>query len=160
MNYLQAALDHERNVYNAEFPSPASDCQGRLPLIAHPELLHSRREYQPSYELALFDLQRVLDYLAAITFDRKINTANQVRIGGQMHYFSKAIVRDWQTHHLLIRSDPIQDQWVFSIKEGDSEQVVARRPTNSLDVKSITGFDPQEAGHSRPFQIPFAFMPG
>jgi len=158
MNHLQASLDKERNVYNAEFPCHASDCQGRPPLIAHPELLHSRREYQPNSELALFDLQRVLDYLASMTFDRKINTANQVRIGGQLLYFTTAMVRDWQTQHLQVRLDPTQNQWVFSIKQGEGVQEVARRPTKGLDVLSITGLDPLDIRLSQPFQIPFAFM--
>lgn len=158
MNHLQAALHRERNVYNSEFPCHASDCQGRPPLSAHPELLHPRREYQPDRELALFDLQRVLDYLATFTFERKMNTARQVRIGRQLCYFSKAMVQDWRTNHILVRLDPVQNEWVFSVKQGESVREVARRPTKGLDVQSITGLDPQKIGPSQPFQIPFSFM--
>ena len=158
MIHLQAALDRERNVYNAEFPCQASDCQGRPPLITHPELLHPRREYQPDHELALFDLQRVLNYLATFTFERKINTARQVRIGKQLCYFSKTMVQDWQTDHILVRLDPVQNEWVFSIRQGENVRVVARRPTKGLDVQSITGLDPQEMRPSQPFQLSFAFM--
>jgi len=57
--HLQQAFDRERCVHNHQFPSQASDCAGRPPVVAHPELLTPRRYYQPELELALFDLQRV-----------------------------------------------------------------------------------------------------
>ena len=48
---LQQGLDRERHTYNQYFPSRASDCAGRPPLVAHPELLHPRRPYQPERDL-------------------------------------------------------------------------------------------------------------
>jgi hypothetical protein len=58
---LQMRLDLEREQHNAWFPSRASDCAGRPPLRAHPELLMPRRPYQPFWERELFDEQRVYD---------------------------------------------------------------------------------------------------
>lgn len=158
MNHLQAALDRERNVYNSEFPCHASDCQGRPPLTAHPELQRFRREYHPDHELAMFDLQRVLDYLATITFERKMNSAHQVRIGRELHYFSDATVADWKTNDVRVRLDPVHRQWVFSTKQGESERVLARRPTKSLDEYTITDLLPHDIRPHHPFQLPLTLL--
>jgi hypothetical protein len=158
MNHLQAALDRERMVYNSAFPCHASDCQGHPPLTAHPELLHPRREYHPDHELAIFDLQRVLNYLSTITFERMINSANQIRIGRELYYFSKTTVADWQTKHILVRLDPVHNQWVFSAKQEVGERELARRPTKFLNASAITNLVPSDLKPLKPFQIAFSFM--
>lgn len=83
---LQQALTRERRVYNHAFPSQASDCAGRPPLEAHPELLCPRRPYCREAELALFELQRVYDHLATFTFERKVNSVGRVSLGRQMYF--------------------------------------------------------------------------
>ncbi|HHH42052.1 MAG TPA: hypothetical protein ENK56_08630 [Chloroflexi bacterium] len=93
---LQQALDRERLLHNTHFPSRASDCNGRPPLEAHPELLRPRRPYRPGWELALFDIQRVYDYLATFTFRRKVNTVGQVSLGRQLY----SVGRAWAGHSL------------------------------------------------------------
>lgn len=45
---FQQALDRERDTYNHQFPSRASDCNSQSPLQAHPALLRPRRPYQPN----------------------------------------------------------------------------------------------------------------
>ena len=60
----------------------ASDCNS-LPLLqAHPTLLRPRRSYLPEWEGALFDLQRVYDFLATFTFECKVNRNGQVTLKG------------------------------------------------------------------------------
>jgi transposase InsO family protein len=157
MAHLQTALDRERQVYNFEFPSHASDCQGQPPLTAHPELRHSRRTYHPDHELAIFDLQRVLDYLATFTFERKLNSANQVRIGREVYYFSAALIPDGSSKEILVRLDPVFNQWVFSVKIHDVESEFARRPTKTLNVHVLTDLEPQKAQAVQPFQLSLAF---
>jgi len=157
MAHLQAALDRERKVYNSEFPSHASDCHGQPPLRAPPGLLHSRRTYPPDHELAIFDLQRVLDYLAEFTFERKLNSANQVRIGREVYYFPAALIPDGSSKEILVRLDPVFNQWVFSVKIHDAENEFARRPTKTLNVHALTDLDPQKAQAVQPFQLSLAF---
>jgi hypothetical protein len=48
-------------------------------------LLKLRRTYRPEWEPILFDIQRVFDYLATFTFDRKVNRNGQVTLKG-LHY--------------------------------------------------------------------------
>ena len=70
LGQLQQRLDSEREQHNRWFPSRASDCAGRPPLLAHPELQHPRRPYRLEWERQLFDLQRVYDYLTTIPLER------------------------------------------------------------------------------------------
>lgn len=85
LTHFQQALDHERMIYNQLFPSRASDCAGQAPLQSHPALLKPLRSFEPEWERSLFDMQRVFDFLATFTFDRKVNRNGQVTLKG-IHY--------------------------------------------------------------------------
>ena len=153
--YLQAALDRERDMHNHRFPSQASDCAGRPPLTAHPELLRPRRYYQPELELALFDLQRVYDYLASFTFRRTVNASAQVSLGRRMYSLGKQLVRERQLKTVLVRFDADHKQWVFLT---ESEQELARRSPKGLDVQTLTGLDPQVTQVAQPVQLTLPFL--
>lgn len=160
---LQQALDRERQMYNELFPSHASDCAGHPPLVAHPELLRPRRPYRPEWELALFDIQRVYDYLATFTFQRKVSTSGQVSLGRQIYSVGRA--RAGVT--LSVRFDSEQRQWVFLAKPEEDEeknekheegeevdaQEVARRDVKNLDIEILTGLDPQDFAPTPPIQL-------
>lgn len=148
LSTLQQALDRERFVHNTCFPSRASDCGGRPPLEAHPELLHPRRPYQPEWELALFDIQRVYDYLATFTFQRRVSTAGQVSLGGQVY----SVGRAWAGQSLLVRFDPRRREWVF-YREEEGEQEIARRSPKGLDVETLTGLKPDTLSLPVPIQL-------
>jgi len=51
---LQHILDQAVHELAFELPSRAEGCQGRPPVIAHPDLLQPRRPFSPEHELALF----------------------------------------------------------------------------------------------------------
>jgi len=146
---LQQALDRERLLHNTRFPSRASDCNGRPPLEAHPELLHPRRPYRPEWELALFDIQRVYDHLARFTFQRKVNAVGQVSLGRQLY----SVGRAWAGRFLSVRFDPRRREWVFYIEKDGEEQEIARRPPKGLDVESLTGLNPDDFSLHTPVQL-------
>jgi hypothetical protein len=152
---LQQSLDYERSMYNSYFPSRASDCNGRPPLVAHPELLHPRRPYRPECELALFDLQRVYDYLATFTFERKVSEVGRVSLGRQLY----SVGRPWAGCTVLAKFDPETGEWVFHVKEpeesGENEERVVRRAAKDLDVATLTGLDPQDFAPVPPIQLTF-----
>lgn len=153
--HLQAALDRERTVYNHHFPAQASDCAGRPPLIAHPELLMPRRYFEPNLELALFDMQRVYDYLASFTFERRVNASAQVSLGRRFYSLGKKLVRDRHLASVLVRFDPQQQQWVFFSL---SQEELVRRSPKDLDVQSLTGLDPATWQLAQPLQLTFSFL--
>ena len=139
VSHLQQALNRERTLYNHQFPTRASDCARQPPLTAHPELLHPRRFYQPELELALFDMQRVYDFLATFTFNRSVSTAAQVSLGGHLYSIGKKLVRQRQLKTVLIRFEPATQHWLFFT---ETTEDLVRRPLKRLDVLTLTGLDP------------------
>jgi hypothetical protein len=150
---LQQALDRERQTYNAYFPSRASDCSGRPPLTVHPELLQPRRPYQPEWELALFDLQRVFDYLATFTFERQVSANGTISLGRNCY----SLGRPQAGKTLHVQCDPIKREWVCYEKvDQDASEVkreLARRPVKGIDVLTLTGLKPLVPTLSQPLQL-------
>lgn len=155
--HLQAALDRERSVYNAYFPSWASDCARRPPLVAHPELLRPRRYYQLELELALFDRQRVFDYLATLPFQRKLNTANQVSLGKQIYTFKRKFVRAHQLKTVQVRMDAATREWVF-LTDDEAEEALIRYPAKGLELEDLTGLENQPIRLREPLQLTLPFL--
>lgn len=152
---LQMALDRERNMYNHHFPAQASDCAGRPPLIAHPELLQPRRAYKPDLELALFDIQRVYQYLAQFTFLRRVNASAQVSLGRRMYSLGKKLVRERQLTTVYVRFDPHQNVWLFLT---DNEELLVCRKPKELDVYDFTELDEETLKLTHPVQLTLPFL--
>jgi transposase len=144
---FQQALDHERYLYNCQFPSRASDCNGLPPLQAHPALLRPRRPYQPEWEVVLFDLQRVYDFLATFTFERKVNRNGQVTLKG--HHYTVGLAHKEKT--IQVRLDANTQEWMFLERDAQGqEQELSRRSLVGLDFKTLTGLEQQEDLSSLP----------
>jgi transposase len=150
---LQQALTQERHIYNEAFPCRASDCAGQPPLTAHPELRQPRRSYQAEHEWILFDIQRVYDFLAGFTFERRVNGVGIVSLG--RHPYSAG--RCHAGKALWICCDPITREWVFLEKVEEEGKVVERellrRPVKHLDAQSLTGLEPPSTPVSQAIQL-------
>ena len=155
VDQLQQALERERHVHNHLYPSQASDCDGRPPLTAHPELLTPRRVYQPDRELELFDLQGVYRLLAQLTFERKLDSKARVSLGRQPYSLGQKLVRERQLKTVQARFDPNTVEWVFLTP--DQEEVV-RHPPKGLDVQTLTGLDPSDLLPAQVVQLPLPFF--
>jgi transposase len=155
---LQQALDQERRTYNYHFPSRASDCAGSPPLTAHPELLQPRRLYRPEFELVLFDLQRVFDYLAEFTFERRVSATGVVSLGRRLY----SIGRCYAGKTVQVRCDPLKHEWVCSEKVVENDREVelelVRRPVKGVDVQTLTGLKPQPLILEHPLQLTLPFL--
>jgi hypothetical protein len=133
---FQMALEHERALYNQQFPARASDCQQKSPLEAHPALLKPRRPYRPEWEPILFDLQRVFDYLATFTFGRKVNRNGQVTLKG-LHY---TVGLTHAGKDIQVRFDPATREWIFLEPDAQKQlQELRRQPLVGIDFTSLTG---------------------
>jgi hypothetical protein len=139
---LQRQVDADWYELNSECPSRAKGCNGQPPLVAHPELLVPRQPYCPEWELDLFDLKRVDDYLATQTWIRKVSARGQVSLGSQRYGLGKA----WAGQTVSIRFEPEQRQFVFThvkpkIKghKCQPELPPARLDAKGLSVEEITG---------------------
>jgi hypothetical protein len=139
---LQKQVDADWYELNAECPSRAKGCNGQPPLVAHPELLVPRRPYRPGWELDLFDLKRVDDYLATRTWIRRVSEVGQVSLGSQRY----GLGTDWAGQTVTISFDPEQRQFVFTqvkpeTKHGKCQPELppARLDAKGLSVEKITG---------------------
>jgi transposase len=136
LDTFQAALDQERFQYNHLFPARASDCHGLPPLQAHPALLIPLRSFQPEWEVVLFDMQRVYDFLAAFTFDRKVNRNGQVTLKG-IHYTVGLTHKEKQ---IQVRFDPSSQEWIFLETAARGQPLELRRqPLVGIDFTTLTG---------------------
>ena len=154
---FQQALDQERRVYNHEFPCRASDCEGKPPLQAHPALLTPRRPYRPEQERWLFDLQRVLDFLASFTFERKVNSNGQVTLKG-LHY---TVGLSHRSKAIRVRLDPQSREWVFLERDAQGqEQELSRRLLVGIDFTTLTGLPaPEPPSVQPPVQLTLPLPP-
>lgn len=135
---FQQALVRERNLYNLEFPSRASGCNGYPPLQAHPELLHARRPYQVEQEAILFDMQRVYHYLAGFTFERKVNRNGQVTLKG--HHYTVGLA--YKEKQIRVRLDEQTQEWVFlDLDEQVQDRELSRQPLFGINFTSLTGLE-------------------
>jgi hypothetical protein len=148
---FQQALDREPHTYNHQFPSRASDCDGRSPLKAHPALLSPRRPYPPDWEVRLFDLQRVYDFLATFTFERKVNRNGQVTLKG--HPYTVGLAH--QEKSIRVRLDANTQEWLFLQRDEQGQaQVLSHRPLVGLDFKTLTGLErPEHLSSFPPIQL-------
>ncbi len=146
---LQRALDKERRVHNQLLPSRASNCNGLAPLTAHPELLQPHRSYSPEYELLLFDLQRIYDYLSTFVFDRKVNSTGSVSLGRILY----SIGHCQAGKALQVRCDPITHEWVFFQRAEEKEVELEPRTIKKTDIVSLTGLEPQAVQLPQPIQL-------
>jgi hypothetical protein len=76
---LWAGLDARRTMLNHHIPSTVF--QGRAPLQAYPEALHSGRCYRPEWEAEMLDLPRVFAYLATCRWFRRIRANGRLGLG-------------------------------------------------------------------------------
>lgn len=144
---FQQALDHERSTYNHAFPARASDCQGVPPLQAHPALLQPRRPYQPEQEAGLFDLQRVYDFLATFTFERKVNRNGQVTLKG--HQYTVGLAHKDKT--IQVRLEAQSQDWLFLEPDGHGQaHELSRRALVGIDFQTLTGWEQPPARSSLP----------
>jgi len=143
---LQMRLDLEREQHNAWFPSRASDCAGRPPLRAHPELLMPRRPYQPHWERELFEEQRIYDYLATIALERKVSSTGQIQLAGR----SRSVGRAWAGQVVKLHCDQEAHQWVVTSTEGAE---LARLAVEGISVSELTGLADEPATVVVPIQL-------
>jgi len=143
---LQERLDSEREMHNRWLPSRASDCAGRPPLVAHPELLRPRRPYALEQERGLFDEQRVYDYLAGIELERKVSRSGQVQLGGQ----SRSVGRAAAGQLVKVVCDATTREWVV---RGANSGELKRLPIHGLDATSLTGITDVSMHDLPPLQL-------
>jgi hypothetical protein len=151
LSSLQARLDAERELYNRLFPSRASDCNGRPPLRAHPELRQPRRRYRLEWERQLFNEQLVYQQLARVQVERRVTQVGQIQLSGR----SVGVGRAYAGQTLNVCCDASKRQWLISSEDG---QVVAEQPIHGCDVTSLTGIPDDSLLELPPIQLTLPYL--
>ena len=148
---LQTDLDTARYRHNAMLPSHAGDCQDRIPLQVHPEVVQTQRPYHPNAELTLFSLARVDHFLSQFSWQYKVSAVGQVPIQDHRYGIGQA-----HAGKLIdVRFDPRTREFVVS--DAQTAQELKRCPAQNLDVTTITGLTPPLPTTHQPLQLSFAF---
>ena len=133
---LQNQVNADWHELNTECPSRAKGCHGEPPLVAHPELLIPRRPYRPEWELALFDLKRVDNYLATLTWTRTVSKVGQVSLASLRY----GLGTSWAGQTVSVSFDARRRQFVFTQVRPETKR--GRRLPEltpvSLDAKGLT----------------------
>jgi hypothetical protein len=156
---LQKRVDADWHELNHECPSRAKGCQGKPPLVAHPELLKTKRPYRPEWELELFDLQRVDVYLAEFTWTRTCTSAGQTRVRKERYSLGAA----WAHQDVSVTYDSEPRQFIFkqirsNTRKGKEQPKLepVRRNAKNLSVADITGISKENQElPTRQLMLPF-----
>ncbi len=154
--HFQQAFDQERWYYNHDFPSRASDCQRHPPIEVHPNLLMPRRVYDPAQELALFEMQRVYEYLAGFWVLRKVSAWASISLLHHNYCLGLPLMRSRKLDYVLAHFDPQDLHW-HAYSNDDHPNELMAFPVKELDVKLLTGLDPLPFVLPEPIQLPLPF---
>ncbi len=113
---LWAGLDERRQVLNHHLPSRALD--GKSPLAAYPEAIHSGRSYRPEWEEELLSLEQVYHYLAQGRWFRAVRSNGYFGLGSYQYYLGKHFARCG----VAIRFDPDTTTLICQL-EGSEETI-------------------------------------
>jgi len=118
---------------NAVLPSRARNCRRRPPLLAYPETRHNSRYFSREEESAIFDVERVYEFLAEGRWLRRVSAQGQFSFQNDLLYVGKRYARTL----VVITFDPLDRQ--FIVKPGQLNQELMRFCSDWLSQESITG---------------------
>jgi hypothetical protein len=96
----------------------------------------------PSKAILLFDLQRVFDFLASFTFERKVNRNGQVTLKGR--HYTVGLAHKEKT--IQVRLDPQTQAWLFLETDAQGQTLeLGRRALVDIDFTTLTGLDQPES---------------
>ncbi len=147
LHVLQAQLDEACYMHNEVLPSRAGDCNGRIPIEAHPEVQCERRPYHPGIELTLFDLAQVDHFLSRFSWSYKVSKVGQFRIARQRYSVGFA----YANQYIDARSS--KDGRYFAFYDGNTGQFIKRSKAKGLDVATITGLETPPEPPPGPIQL-------
>jgi hypothetical protein len=119
---------------NAVLPSRARNCRRRPPLLAYPEARHNSRYFSREEELAIFDMERVYEFLAEGRWLRRVSAQGQFSFQNDLLYVGK---QQYARTLVVVTFDPLDRQ--FIVKPGQLNQELMRFCPDWLSQEVITG---------------------
>lgn len=130
---LQQQLDKCCALYNQQFPCHAADCHGLPPLVRFPLASHSGRPYHQAIEWDLFDLGLVDQYLATLTWVRKVSCNGVAFLGDRKYYLGRA----HKSQEVKVRYLPEQRTFYFETQQAEHIRSI---PAKGLEKSDLLGF--------------------
>lgn len=126
LNALQHSLDQFVHLQRAVYPS----CAGHSRFDAHPEIHVPLRCYDRSPEEALWEPQRVMDYVSSFRFTRTVEK------NGRVTHFTReyAVGRRYAHQQVTVYLDPKTHEWVTEDDKGES---IKRFPADQLNYLTL-----------------------
>jgi hypothetical protein len=131
----QEIVDYELWRMNAILPSRARCCRRRPPLSVYPQARIPLRWYRLQDELALFDLERVQDYLSYGKWLRHTNGKGQFSLSNQKFQAGTAFKRRWMQITYLADD-------TFQVTCPPDKTVIKTIQLKGLTISDITGLSP------------------
>jgi hypothetical protein len=123
---LQAGLDDFAHLQRAVYPS----CDGQSRLKAYPDLLQVQRHYACTKDQDLWQLQRVMDYVANFRFQRRVEK------NGRITHFTEqySIGRHYAARDVTVYLDAQSHEWII---EGRHGEILKQFQAKQLDYPTI-----------------------
>lgn len=117
---LQPYLDQRLEFLNRHYPSRSLN--GQAPLVAHPQAIHSGREYRPEWEEDTLDMPKVYAYLSRQEWFRQTSSKGQLLLASHRYGLGK----DWSKQTIRITFDPNTQEYVCCSPDGQqTERLIA-----------------------------------
>lgn len=124
---LQRGLHQFVHIQRAVYPS----CQGRSRLETYPELMQSKRRYRRDQDEILWQLQRVMDYVSTLHFQRMVEKNGRITHMTQEY----SVGRQYAAQHVTVFLDAQTHQWVIEDRHGE---ILKRFDANQLNYLTIS----------------------
>jgi hypothetical protein len=127
---LQRHLDQMDAILREEYPS----VKGQSRRQAFPELAHSGRSYQRTWERRHWDLEKVLAHLAEYAVVRRVDRSGMVSLYNRTRYVGKA----HRGKDIYVMLDPVERAWIFADAEGRQLRSQAAAEISRERIMSLT----------------------
>lgn len=123
---LQAELEDFAQLQRAVYPS----CKGQSRLRAYPDLLQVQRHYERTKDENLWQIQRVMDYVANFRFQRRVEK------NGRITHFTQeySIGRHYAARDVTVYLDAEKHEWIIEDTHGE---ILKRFQAKQLNYPTI-----------------------
>jgi len=123
---LQGALEDYAHLQRAIYPS----CNGQARLSTYPELRHPQRRYQRTNEEDVWQLQRVMDYVANFRFQRRVEK------NGRITHFTEeySVGRHYAARDVTVYLDAESHEWIIEDNHGEILKQFQAKQLNYLTI--------------------------
>ena len=133
---LQQRIDKMDRIQREAYPY----CDGRSRMAVFPELKHSGRSYNKTWEKKHWDLDRVLKHLSQYLAIRHVDSRGTISIYNRNYYVGER----YKGNYVTVMLDPLTRKWVIQDESGCE---LRNHPADQLTQEQIIGL---KVYHRRP----------